>query len=49
MLQWLRIHIKIMEAVDTTVEKPNIAAEKDAVHNAEEIGGAVVVTVSTMI
>ena len=43
------MHINIMEAVDTTVEKPHIVGEKDVVHNAEEIGEAVVVTVSTVI
>ena len=47
MLQGLRTHINIMEAVGTTVETQIIAAKEDAVRNAEVIGEAAVEAVST--
>ena len=46
MMQGLRTHIKIMEAVGTTVDTTLIAAREDAVRNAEEIGEATVEAVS---
>ena len=47
MLQGLRIHIKIMEAVGTTVDTKIVAAKEDEVRNAEEIGKAAVEATST--
>ena len=47
MLQGLIMIIKIMEAVGTTVDTQLIAAKEDAVRNADEIGEAAVVDVST--
>ena len=47
MLQGLRIHIKIMEAMGTTLDTKNISAKEEAVSNAEEISKAAVVAVST--
>ena len=41
------MHIKIMEAVGTTVDTQIIAAKEDVVRNAEWIGEAAVVAVST--
>ena len=46
-LQGLRMHKKIMEAVVTTVDTKAIVANKDVVPNVEEIDEAAVVTVST--
>ena len=43
------MHIKIMEAVDTTVYTPIIADEEDAVRKAEEFGEADMVSMSTVI
>ena len=39
-MQGLRTHIKIMEAVGTTVDTQVIAANEGVVQNAEEIGEA---------
>ena len=47
MLQVLIMHIKIMEAVGTTVDTQIIAAKENAVCNAEEIVKVDVVAVST--
>ena len=47
MLQVLRMHIKIMEAVGTTVDTQIITAKEDAVRNADKIVEAVVEAVST--
>ena len=49
MLQCLRINIKIMEAVDTTVDTQIIASGEDRVSNADEVGEAAAVAVSTVI
>ena len=46
MLQGLRTHIKITEALGTTVDTQIIATKEDAVRNAEEIGKAAVTAVS---
>ena len=45
MLQGLRMHIKIMEAVGTTVDMQIIVAKEYAVRNVEEIGEAAVAAV----
>ena len=47
MLQGLRIHIKIMEAVGTIVDTQIITTKEDVVRNAEEIGKAAMQDVST--
>ena len=45
----LRMHINVMDSMDTTMDIPIIAAEEDAVCNAEEIVKEAVVDVSTVI
>ena len=47
MLQGLRKHINIVEAVGSTVDTQLVTAKEDAVRNAEEIGKAAVEAVST--
>ena len=47
MLQGLILHIKIVEAMGSTVDTQIIKAKEDVVHNAEEIGEADVEDVST--
>ena len=49
MMQVLKTHIKIMEAMDTTADTQIILAKEDAVRNAEKFGEAYVESVSTVI
>ena len=49
MLQGLRTHINIIEAVGTTVATQLIAAKEDAVRNADEIGKVDAEAMSKMI
>ena len=47
MLKGVRTYIKIIKVVGTTVDMKIIKAKEDAVRNADEIGEAAVVDVST--